>query len=154
MRIAVVQVGYGDDEPMAERVERVSALVRDTVASCAGSGSAVDRARPDLVVLPELWGPTGFDYRRWEDLAEPLGESQQRLVHHGGVLAVDQRRDLLLRRGDHLRVAVPGAGDPDPGGEVEVPAAVGVVQMDALAPRGLHGGRLLEDGGQPSHEHS
>ena len=72
MRIAVVQVGYGDDEPMAERVERVSALVRDTVASCAGSGSADDRARPDLVVLPELWGPTGFDYRRWDDLAEPL----------------------------------------------------------------------------------
>ena len=47
---------------MAERVERVSALVRDTVGW----------HRPDLVVLPELWGPTGFDYRRWEDVAEPL----------------------------------------------------------------------------------
>lgn len=72
MRVVVVQVAYGDDEPMAERVERVSALVRATVPSRAGSGAADDAARPDLVVLPELWGPTGFDYRRWEDLAEPL----------------------------------------------------------------------------------
>ena len=66
MRIAVVQVAYGDDEPMPERVERVCALVRGT----AGGNSA--GSRPDVVVLPELWGPTGFDYRRWEALAEPL----------------------------------------------------------------------------------
>lgn len=65
MRLAVVQVAYGDDETMPDRVERVSALVRSTVDGAGG-------ARPDVVVLPELWGPTGFDYRRWEDLAEPL----------------------------------------------------------------------------------
>ncbi|GAA4117511.1 carbon-nitrogen family hydrolase [Knoellia locipacati] len=62
MRIALIQVGYGDDEPLRDRVERVSGLVRDTARS----------HRPDLVVLPELWAPTGFDYRRWEDAAEPL----------------------------------------------------------------------------------
>ncbi|MEO7269517.1 MAG: carbon-nitrogen family hydrolase [Knoellia sp.] len=62
MRIAVIQLGYGDDESMPERVERVTALLHDVA----------DEHRPDLVVLPELWGPTGFDYRRWEGLAEPL----------------------------------------------------------------------------------
>jgi predicted amidohydrolase len=76
MRIALAQVAYGDDEPMAERVERVSALVRHVVGGGSGngngSGSGSGQTRPDLVVLPELWGPTGFDYRRWGDLAEPL----------------------------------------------------------------------------------
>lgn len=62
MRIALIQLGYDDVESMPERVERVSALVRDVA----------DEHAPDLVVLPELWGPTGFDYRRWEGLAEPL----------------------------------------------------------------------------------
>ncbi|EAQ00808.1 putative hydrolase [Janibacter sp. HTCC2649] len=62
MRIAVIQLGYGDDESMPERVERVTSLVRHVA----------DDHRPNLVVLPELWGPTGFDYRRWEGLAEPL----------------------------------------------------------------------------------
>lgn len=62
MRIAVIQLGYDDNESMPERVDRVTALVRDTA----------DEHRPDLVVLPELWGPTGFDYHRWEALAEPL----------------------------------------------------------------------------------
>jgi predicted amidohydrolase len=66
MRIAVVQLAYDDDGPMQERVERVSALVRATV------DGASPAARPDVVVLPELWGPTGFDYSRWEGLAEPL----------------------------------------------------------------------------------
>jgi predicted amidohydrolase len=61
VRIAVLQVGYDDAEGMPERTERVAALVREL----AGSD-------PDLVVLPELWGPTGFDYARWDELAEPL----------------------------------------------------------------------------------
>jgi len=59
MRVHVIQVAYGDDEPVADRVERVAALV----ARQAGA---------DLVVLPELWGPTGFDYRSWTRDAEPL----------------------------------------------------------------------------------
>jgi len=62
MRIAVVQLGYDDAETMPERLERVATLVR----------RLADEHGPDLVVLPELWGPTGFDYRRWEGLAEPL----------------------------------------------------------------------------------
>ncbi len=59
MRVAIVQLAYGDEEPMAERVERVAALVRD-------------QAGHDLVVLPELWGATGFGYERWEADAQPL----------------------------------------------------------------------------------
>jgi predicted amidohydrolase len=59
MRIHVLQVGYTDDEPVADRVERVADLVRD-------------QAGADLVVLPELWAPGGFAYRSWDERAEEL----------------------------------------------------------------------------------
>lgn len=59
MRVHVLQVAYGDDEPVPARVERVAALV----AAQAGA---------DLVVLPELWAPTGFGYRDWAGRAEPV----------------------------------------------------------------------------------
>ncbi len=59
MRVAVVQLAYGDDEPAEARLDRVAGLV----AGLSGH---------DLVVLPELWSPTGFDYAKWEARAEPL----------------------------------------------------------------------------------
>lgn len=59
MRVAVVQVGYTDGEPVADRVRRVAGLVRQ-------------QAGHDLVVLPELWAPGGFCYREWAARAEPL----------------------------------------------------------------------------------
>ena len=59
MRIAVVQLAYGDDEPFGDRVDRVAALV-------------AEQSGHDLVVLPELWGATGFGYRRWPGEAQPL----------------------------------------------------------------------------------
>ena len=59
MRIAVVQLAYGDEESFAARVDRVAGLV-------------AEQAGHDLVVLPELWGATGFGYRRWADEAQPL----------------------------------------------------------------------------------
>jgi predicted amidohydrolase len=65
MRVAIIQLGYDDDEPADARVERVAQLVRE-------------QAGHDLVVLPELWHPTGFDYHRWAALAEPV---DGRLVH-------------------------------------------------------------------------
>ena len=58
-RIAVVQVGHGDEEPVAERVERVAGMVRGL-------------AGHDLVLLPELWPVGGFDYKRWAERAEPI----------------------------------------------------------------------------------
>ena len=59
MRVHVLQVAYGDDEPVEDRVRRVAGLV------------AAQRGA-DLVVLPELWAPTGFGYRRWEAAAETV----------------------------------------------------------------------------------
>jgi predicted amidohydrolase len=59
MRIAVVQLAYGDDERFGDRVDRVAALV-------------AEQSGHDLVVLPELWGATGFGYRRWPGEAQPL----------------------------------------------------------------------------------
>ena len=59
MRIAVIQLAYGDDESIEERTARVAGLV------CAQAGH-------DLVVLPELWSAGGFDYRAWEERAQAL----------------------------------------------------------------------------------
>ncbi len=92
MRVHAVQVAYGDDEPVAVRRERVADLVRAQVGA-------------DLVVLPELWAPTGFDYTRWAAEAEPvdgptitaisaaareLGAS----VHAGSIIERDEQGQL------------------------------------------------------------
>lgn len=61
MRIALVQVAYGDDEPMTDRIARVADHARH-----AGRGH-------DLVVLPELWSAGGFDHRAWADRSQPVG---------------------------------------------------------------------------------
>ena len=59
MRIAVVQLAYGDEESSAARVDRVAGLV-------------AEQSGHDLVVLPELWGATGFGYQRWPEEAQPI----------------------------------------------------------------------------------
>ena len=59
MRIALIQLGYDEAEPVAERVERACALVRG-------------QAGADVVVLPELWAPGGFAYPTWRERAEPV----------------------------------------------------------------------------------
>ena len=59
MRIAVIQLGYDDREPVADRVTRAANLVRAQVGH-------------DLVVLPELWSPGGFSYQSWAERAEPV----------------------------------------------------------------------------------
>jgi predicted amidohydrolase len=59
MKVAVIQLAYGDGESVTERTARVTALVRQ-------------QAGQDLVVLPELWPAGGFDYRNWPDRAEPV----------------------------------------------------------------------------------
>ncbi|MEO3937505.1 carbon-nitrogen family hydrolase [Dermatophilaceae bacterium Soc4.6] len=59
MKIALVQLAYGDDESVVDRVARAADLVR------AQRGH-------DLVVLPELWAAGGFSYRLWADRAEDL----------------------------------------------------------------------------------
>jgi len=59
MRIAVIQLGYDDKEPVADRVTRAAGLVRAQVGH-------------DFVVLPELWAPGGFSYQSWDERAEPV----------------------------------------------------------------------------------
>ncbi|MFP5347957.1 MAG: carbon-nitrogen family hydrolase [Actinomycetes bacterium] len=88
MRISVVQVAYGDDEPLDVRRARVEGLVRQQQGA-------------DLVVLPELWPQGGFSYRTWDRDAEPLdGPTVQRLAEvareigafvHAGSVVEDAR---------------------------------------------------------------
>jgi predicted amidohydrolase len=59
MRVHVIQLAYGDDETLAERVDRVAAILRSQHGA-------------DLVVLPELWPNGGFAYEGWEATAQPL----------------------------------------------------------------------------------
>jgi predicted amidohydrolase len=59
VRVHLLQVRYGDDEPVRARVERVAALVRQQRGA-------------DLVVLPELWPAGGFAHRAWAAAAEPV----------------------------------------------------------------------------------
>lgn len=57
--VRLLQVAYGDAEPLTERVERVAELVREQRGA-------------DLVVLPELWAHGGFAYPSWREEAEAL----------------------------------------------------------------------------------
>ncbi|GAB3888807.1 carbon-nitrogen family hydrolase [Terrabacter terrigena] len=59
MKVALIQLAYGDDESVADRTARVADLVR----TLAGH---------DLVVLPELWSAGGFDYTHWDERAEAV----------------------------------------------------------------------------------
>ena len=62
MKVALIQLAYGDDESVADRTARVTRLVRA-------------QAGHDLVVLPELWPAGGFDYRRWDERSESVDGS-------------------------------------------------------------------------------
>jgi predicted amidohydrolase len=59
IRLRVLQVAYGDDEPVAARIDRVARLV-------------ADQQDADLIVLPELWAHGGFASDRWEERAETV----------------------------------------------------------------------------------
>lgn len=91
MRISLVQVAYGDDEPVGERRARVADLVR------AQRGA-------DLVVLPELWAPGGFAYPEWAQRAEPVdGPTVQ------AVAAAARDIGALLHAGSIVERAADGA---------------------------------------------
>ncbi len=96
MRIAVIQLGYDDDETFDARVDRVAALV-------------AEQAGHDLVVLPELWGATGFDYRRWRAEAQPLDGSWARALADAARAA-----SVVLHAGSFVeRLPEPGADGND-----------------------------------------
>jgi predicted amidohydrolase len=96
MRVAVVQVAYGDDEPMEARVSRVADLVRA-------------QAGHDLVVLPELWAPGGFSYREWADRAQPVDGSI------GAAMSAAARDAGVLLHAGSI-VERPGSGEVGPDG--------------------------------------
>ncbi len=88
MKIHLVQLGYGDDEPVAARIDRVAGIVREQQGA-------------DLVVLPELWSAGGFAYREWQERAEPVdgptvkavAEAAREIgaaVHAGSVIERDE----------------------------------------------------------------
>ncbi|GAA4350703.1 carbon-nitrogen family hydrolase [Angustibacter luteus] len=94
--MAVVQVGYGDGEPVAERTDRVAAMVRGL-------------AGHDLVVLPELWAPEGFAYRGWAERAEGLdGPTMTAMA------AAARDAGVVLHAGSIIERAAEGA---DPGAQ-------------------------------------
>jgi predicted amidohydrolase len=99
MKVAVVQVAYGDDEPVADRVERVADLVRA-------------QAGHDLVVLPELWAPGGFSYRLWTDRAERLDGPTVTAMR-----AAARDAGVVLHAGSIIETAAEGAprGEDDRG---------------------------------------
>ncbi len=84
MKIALIQLGYGDSETPAGRLERVCGLVRE-------------QRGHDLIVLPELWSAGAFDYRRWPEreqqvdgeITAVLGEVAREIgavVHAGSIV--------------------------------------------------------------------
>jgi predicted amidohydrolase len=126
VRVSLVQLGYADDESVAERTDRVVDLVRSVcgggvegpggpAASSTstgrsgegpGAGEEPDAVEmPHLVVLPELWAPTGFGYQGWDERAEaidgPTATAMSRLARECTV---------ILHAGSIVeRLAEPGA---------------------------------------------
>jgi predicted amidohydrolase len=76
LRVALVQVGITDEEPVAQRVARVLAMTAEVAAD------------HDLVVLPELWPIGAFAVDLMEPSAEPIDGP---LVRALAELAADAR---------------------------------------------------------------
>jgi predicted amidohydrolase len=95
MRIAVIQLGYDDREPMADRVIRAAEIVRG-------------QAGHDLVVLPELWAPGGFSYKRWEERAEPVDGPVASLMS-----AAARDAGVLLHAGSIVERPAHGVSGPE-----------------------------------------
>ncbi|MEP7192006.1 MAG: carbon-nitrogen family hydrolase [Actinomycetota bacterium] len=95
MRIAVIQLGYDDREPVADRVTRAADIVRA-------------QAGHDLVVLPELWAPGGFSYLRWEERAEPVDGPVASLMS-----AAARDAGLMLHAGSIVERPADGISGPE-----------------------------------------
>jgi predicted amidohydrolase len=98
MRVHVVQVAYTDEEPVAERVDRVAELVR------AQRGA-------DLVVLPELWPHGGFSYRTWPERAEPVDGASMSVIAAAG-----KEIGAVVHAGSIVERPLPDGPDADGGG--------------------------------------
>lgn len=91
VRVALVQVGYGDEESLMERVDRVITWIESLPET-------------DLVVLPELWAHGGFASDTWAEQAETLeGPTVRRLAD------LARRRGSWLHGGSIIERAADGA---------------------------------------------
>ncbi len=69
MRVSAIQLGYSDSESLEDRVVRAAHAVES-------------QREADLIVLPELWAPTGFDYTKWGKAAQAVdGPVIERIAH-------------------------------------------------------------------------
>ncbi len=82
---------------------------------------------------PLLQKNTFFGVRSRAALRQLFREVDLRAVVEIGAAHVNEFRGLILNRRDDFRVAVPGVGDRDSGGEIEEQVAVNVLN-DAPAP--------------------
>ena len=139
----------GGQRGRAHRPAVESAVERDDVGSSGGHPGQADRG------LDRFGAGGGVEdavESRGQEVTQLLGELEQRRVHHRRVLGMNDLADLFTGRGDDIRVAVPGAGDTDSGGEVEVLLAVGRVHPTAGRVVDDDGSGLLEGGTESCHD--
>ncbi|WP_029088523.1 nitrilase-related carbon-nitrogen hydrolase [Brevibacterium album] len=113
MRISAIQLGYGDAESPADRVSRAASLI-------------ATQRRSDLIVLPELWQPTGFGVRHWGERAETLeGPTVQAMqeaargmgayLHMGSIIEASPRALERLAAVGHDVMRLPELPDEERG---------------------------------------
>lgn len=95
MKVALVQLAYGDDETVAERVDRVAELVRS-------------QAGHDLVVLPELWAAGGFAYPTWEQRADTTHGAISRAMSEAA-----RHAQVTLHAGSIVETTCDGSTGPE-----------------------------------------
>ncbi len=95
MKVALIQLAYGDEEPVTDRVDRVAALVRD-------------QGGHDLVVLPELWSAGGFDYEHWAGRAETTEGTTARAM-----AAAARAAGVTLHAGSIVETTSDGSTGPE-----------------------------------------
>lgn len=89
--VTLYQVGYGDEEPLVDRVDRVCAAIQNI-------------SRPDLLLLPELWAHGGFASASWARTAESIhGHTIGRLAE------LAPRLDCWIHAGSIIELADEGA---------------------------------------------
>src|SRR5699024_5953383 len=75
---------------------------------------------------------------------QPRRQVQNRLVHDGRVLTMNQLADLLLRRGNDLGMTMAGAGHTDTGGKVDITTPFRIEKVGTLTMIGENMRCLLE----------
>ncbi len=95
--IRVLQVAYGDEESVGERIARVAGLVRQQRGA-------------DLVVLPELWAHGGFAFPTWAERAEAVNGAMV-----AAVAAAAKDIGAVVHAGSFIERVAPGAGADEMG---------------------------------------